>query len=120
MKKLFQYSLKSSTLVEVIVAMLVTSLIFALSFSVIINVFRANSLSNNAYYHVMTHKYMDELLLESSKGFQNREFTQFNMVFKQEIIERKGVLNVYQLNVSCFDIHGKEKAVYKRLFFDES
>jgi len=115
MRKLFPQKLKGSSLVEVIVAMLIASIVFAFTFTIISNVSVHSGLLSRAYYDTMAYSVLEKMRRYPS-DFRHEKVVETEHVFVHSTIlsyPEDGRLEI--LEVRIVDGNGKEKAIYRCL-----
>ncbi len=116
MLNIFKVKVRSSSLIEVIVALLITSISFTFTFLVIINVNRGSSAFSKSYYDIVGYSYLEDMKANPSnyKDISNIKLPEVNI--QTSITDYKGLPTLKLLQVKIYNNQGNEQSSCRTLF----
>ena len=109
-REILEQKIKSSSLIEVIVAMLISSIVFSFAFSIIINVTSVSAMTSNSYYNLAALGFMEKIKSEPEQVLLQEEKWQDITIYKT-ISDYNEIHGLNIIEVRVFDAAGKERAV---------
>lgn len=105
--------LKGSTLIEIIFAMLIMSITFFMSYTIIANTMGKTHLITKSKYQTIANNEIYRIL--KSDSFENREIKEDNIIIKCNMKIYSQMNNLLLIEVEVFNSNGKSLAIARTL-----
>ncbi len=104
----------ASTLVEVIIAMIITSIVFLLSLLIVLNISKNNLLLNQYESYNIAYEVLNQLDIDNV-SLSSEEIEYENFIVEKTVSEYNGDNSIMLIVVEVKDYSGKIKSSLKRL-----
>ena len=112
-----KHRMASSTLLEVVVAMIIVNIVFFMCFSIILNVLGTNRMINKNHWQLMSNNILQEAISEKSLGSKTVESEK--VIINKKIEQLEITANLYNVTVVITDKKGHVLAESKCIRRDE-